>query len=273
MAAVKTFDGDGFWRLFSIPQFKSPLIQVETLYDRSYSLALMKFPTPLIPATLIQRYKRFLADAEMPGGDLLTVHCANPGAMLGLNAPGLKIWVSDSGNPKRKLRHSWELAQIGAGLVGINTALPNRIAEEAILAGRIPELSGYGLLTREVSYGAGSRIDLLLKDPERGKCYVEIKNVHLMRQEGLAEFPDSRTARGARHLSELAGMVKQGHRAVLLYVVQREDCDRFAIARDIDPVYAQAQASARAAGVELICYDCQISTQEIRLRGALPVKD
>lgn len=233
----------------------------------------MKFPSPLIPATLIRRYKRFLADAAMPGGDVLTVHCANPGAMLGLNAPGMEIWLSDSGNPRRKLRYSWELAQIGAGLVGINTALPNRIAEEAILDGRIPELSGYASLRREVSYGAGSRIDLLLQGPDRRQCYVEIKNVHLMRQAGLAEFPDSRTARGAKHLAELAAMVQQGHRAVLLYVVQREDCDRFAIAGDIDPVYAEAQASARAQGVEMICYDCRISTREIRLRQALPVKN
>lgn len=233
----------------------------------------MKFPAPLLPATLIRRYKRFLADAVMPGGEVLTVHCANPGAMLGLDTPGIKIWLSDSGNPRRKLRYSWELAQIGKGLVGINTALPNRIAEEALLAGQIPELSGYPPPRREVSYGTGSRIDLLLQAPERRQCYVEIKNVHLMRQAGVAEFPDCRTARGARHVSELAEMVKQGHRAVLLYVVQREDCHTFATAGDIDPVYAAAQASARARGVEVICYDCRISTQEIRLRQVLPVMD
>ena len=242
----------------------------------------MKFSSPLLRATLIRRYKRFLADVEMPDGEVLTVHCANPGAMLGLNMPGMEVWLSDSNNPtrlrqgatprrERKLRYSWELARIGAGLVGINTAHPNRIAEEAILAGRIPELAGYAGLRREVRVGGNSRIDLLLEDEGRGLCYVEVKNVHLARQSGLAEFPDSVTARGARHLNEMAKLVAQGHRAVMLFIVQREDCSRFSVAGDIDPAYARALDNARRQGVEAICYDCRLSTEEIILNQSLPI--
>ncbi len=231
----------------------------------------MKFSVPLIRATLIRRYKRFLADVEMPDGQTLTVHCANPGAMQGLNMPGMEIWLSDSKNPKRKLRYSWELARLDTGLAGINTAHPNRIAEEAILAGRIPELAGYAGLRREVNYGRNSRIDLLLEDAIRGLCYVEVKNVHLMRQPGLAEFPDSVTTRGAKHLAEMAEMLAQGHRAVMLYLVQRDDCNRFTVAGDIDPAYARALNDAQSRGVEAICYDCRLSVEEIILNQALPI--
>ncbi|MDO9460176.1 MAG: DNA/RNA nuclease SfsA [Alphaproteobacteria bacterium] len=231
----------------------------------------MKFSAPLLRATLIRRYKRFLADVEMPDGEMLTVHCANPGAMLGLNMPGMEVWLSDSNNPKRKLRYSWELARVGDAMVGINTAHPNRIAEEAILAKKIPGLAGYAGLRREVNYGRNSRIDLLLEDAGRGLCYVEVKNAHLMRQPGLAEFPDSVTKRGTKHLSEMVEMVAQGHRAVMLYVVQRDDCNRFAVARDIDPTYASAVEDVKSRGVEIICYDCRLSTEAIILHQPLPI--
>lgn len=231
----------------------------------------MKFSAPLLRATLIRRYKRFLADVEMPDGEMLTVHCANPGAMLGLNMPGMEVWLSDSNNPKRKLRYSWELAQVGDAMVGINTAHPNRIAEEAILAKKIPGLAGYAGLRREVNYGRNSRIDLLLEDAGRGLCYVEVKNAHLMRQPGLAEFPDSVTKRGTKHLAEMVEMVAQGHRAVMLYVVQRDDCNRFAVARDIDPTYASALEDVKSRGVEIICYDCRLSTEAIILHQPLPI--
>lgn len=231
----------------------------------------MKFSAPLLRATLIRRYKRFLADVEMPDGEMLTVHCANPGAMLGLNMPGMEVWLSDSNNPKRKLRYSWELAQVGDAMVGINTAHPNRIAEEAILAKKIPGLAGYAGLRREVNYGRNSRIDLLLEDAGRGLCYVEVKNAHLMRQPGLAEFPDSVTKRGTKHLAEMVEMVAQGHRAVMLYVVQRDDCNRFAVARDIDPAYASALEDVKSRGVEIICYDCRLSTEAIILHQPLPI--
>ena len=234
-------------------------------------VAAMQFPDPLVRGTLVRRYKRFLADVELVGGELITAHCANPGSMLGLHAPGSEVWLSPSRNPKRKLKYSWELLAVDGGLVGINTAHPNGLVEEAVRAGRIAELAGYAGLRREVKYGVNSRIDLLLDDPARPDCYVEVKNVHLMRAPGLAEFPDSVTKRGAKHLVELAAMVAAGHRAVMVYLVQRTDCDRFATAADIDPDYAAGLARALEAGVEAICYDCAITTDGIEVAGRLPL--
>src|SRR5258706_13525651 len=167
----------------------------------------MRFPAPLIPATLVKRYKRFLADVTLPSGETVTVHCANPGSMIGLNGVGARVWLSKSANAKRKLAHSWEIVEVdlgsGAELVGINTGHPNALAAEAIAAGAIPELSGYASLRREVKYGKNSRVDFVLEAPTRPPCYVEIKNVHLMREAGLAEIPDAVTKRGAKQLAEL----------------------------------------------------------------------
>ena len=232
----------------------------------------MQFPDPLIRGTLLRRYKRFLADIELEDGAQVTAHCANPGAMLGLKDAGAEVWLSPSRNPKRKLKFSWELIWANGGLVGINTAHPNEIAAEAIKAGEIALLQGYETLRREVKYGQNSRVDLLLEQPGRPDCYVEIKNVHLMRQTGLAEFPDSVTKRGAKHLVELGDMVAAGHRAVMLYLVQRGDCDRFAIAGDIDPTYAEELHRAMGSGVEAICYDCQIDTTGIQVRKPLQLE-
>jgi sugar fermentation stimulation protein A len=232
----------------------------------------MQQPTPLVRGTLIRRYKRFLADVALDSGGKMTVHCPNPGAMLGLKEPGIEVWLSKSDNPKRKLSHTWELAHVDGGLTGVNTMVANRVGEEAIGGGVVPELDGYAILRREVKYGKNSRVDLLLQDEDRPDCYVEIKNVHLMREAGLAEFPDSVTARGTKHLRELAAMVKAGHRAVMLYVVQRGDCDRFALAEDIDPAYASAFADAKAQGVEAIAYGCALSVKKIVLNKALTLK-
>ncbi len=224
----------------------------------------MRFSDPLIKGRLIKRYKRFLADVTLDGGEVVVAHCANPGSMLGLDRPGSEVWLSPARNPARKLRFSWELIRVDGSLVGINTALPNAIVAEAVEDGRIPELTGYETLRREVPYGKNSRIDLLLEGAGRAPCYVEVKNVHLKRH-SLAEFPDSVTARGAKHLGEMAAMVAAGHRAIMVYVVQRGDCDGFAIAGDIDPAYAAAAARARARGVEAICYACRLSTEAITL--------
>ncbi len=229
----------------------------------------MQFPDPLIRGRLIKRYKRFLSDHEIDGGEVVVAHCANPGAMLGLDEPGSEVWLSPSRNPARKLKYSWELLRVEGSLVGINTAHPNGIVAEAIEAGKIPELAGYASLRREVKYGKNSRIDILLEDADKPPCYVEIKNVHLKRN-GHAEFPDSVTARGAKHLVELSDMVAAGARAVMVYLVQREDCDSFAIAGDLDPTYAETLVGARAAGVEAICYACKLTTQSITLDRALP---
>lgn len=230
----------------------------------------MRFPDPLVPGRLIARYKRFLADVALAGGGEVTAHVANPGAMTGLAAAGAEVWLSPARGAARKLRWSWELTRAGGGLVGVNTHLPNAIAAEAIGAGRAPALAGYARMRREVRYGAGSRIDLLLEDDARGDCHVEIKNVN-MRRGRAAVFPDAPTKRGARHLGELARLAAAGRRAAILYVVQREDCDEFRVADDIDPAYDAAFAAARAAGVEAYCHACRVDTGGIALDRPLPI--
>jgi sugar fermentation stimulation protein A len=237
----------------------------------------MRFAAPLLPAILVRRYKRFLADVVLPSGETVTVHCANPGAMTGLNMPGARVWLSRSEKASRKLPHSWELIEVdlGAGieLVGINTGHPNALAGEAIVAGRIPELSGYAVVRREVRYGEKSRVDFLLEAPARPPCYVEIKNVHLMRARGLAEFPDAVTSRGARHLAELAAMRAAGNRAVMLFLIQIGSAQRFGLARDIDSAYGKAFDLARAAGVEAIAYRCVVSREGIEVAERVEIEE
>ena len=225
----------------------------------------MRFASPLTRGRLIRRYKRFLADVELDGGETVTAHCANPGSMLGVAIPGAEVWLSRASNPKRKLALTWELIRIGSSLVGINAMHANPVAAAAIAAGAITELAGYARARREVRYGKNSRIDILLEDGARPPCFVEIKNVHLARRPPLAEFPDAVTARGAKHLAELVHVVGDGARAVMVYLVQREDCDRFALAADIDPAYAAAFARARANGVEVLVYGCRLTPEEIRV--------
>jgi sugar fermentation stimulation protein A len=235
----------------------------------------MRFPTPLIPATLIRRYKRFLADVTMADGTQTTVHVANPGSMLGLVAPGSQVFLSKSDNASRKLPLSWELVEVdfgrGAELVGVNTAHPNRLVEEALAADMVAALSGYARRRREVRYGRASRVDFLLEGDGRPPCFVEVKNVHMMREPGRAEFPDAVTARGARHLEELAAEVRRGARAVMLYLVQIGSAESVTFARDIDPAYGAAFDSAREAGVEAIALVCRVTREGIEVERPIPV--
>jgi sugar fermentation stimulation protein A len=235
----------------------------------------MKFSTPLIPGQLVKRYKRFLADVTLANGETITATCPNTGSMMGLTAPGSRVWLSESDSPTRKYRHTWELIETdlgdGPSLVGINTGHPNKLVAEAIAAGLMPDCSGYPVLRREVKYGVASRIDILLECPSRGLAYVEVKNVHMMRKSGLAEFPDSVTERGAKHLGELAAMVKEGHRAVMVFLVQRGDAQSLSLARDVDPTYGEAFDKARAAGVEVIALACRLTPQEIVADRVIPI--
>jgi len=230
----------------------------------------MDFPQPLVRGRLVSRYKRFFADVVLEDGTPVTAHCPNPGAMLGLNTPGLGAWLSKSDDPTRKLAHTLELVEADGGLVGINTLHPNRIVAEALAADSIPEVAGYATHRREVRYGANSRVDFLLEHPDRPPCWLEVKNVHLRRAGTLAEFPDCVAARSLKHLRELTAMVEAGHRAVMLFVIQRTDCDAFAACADLDPAYARGLTQAAAAGVEVLAYRCAITPERVVLADRTP---
>ncbi len=232
----------------------------------------MRFKETLKPARLIKRYKRFLADVEWPDGSVVTATCPNTGSLLGASAPGLTVYLSKSDSATRKYAHTWHLTdRPGIGLIGIDTSLPNRIVEEALLAKAIPELSAYSALRREVKYGVNSRIDLLLEGEGQPPCYVEMKNVSFIRTPGLAEFPDCVTARGTKHLRELTAMVGAGNRAVMVYLVQCANPTNFALTRDLDPTYFDAFIAARRAGVEAIALTCHMSPDTITVKTRIPI--
>lgn len=233
----------------------------------------MIFDPPLVPATLVRRYKRFLFDAVLEDGCAITGSCPNTGSMRGLTTPGSKVWLSEHEGGTRKYRHRLELVEADGTVVGINTALPNRLAEEAILSGAIAQLSGYSTLRREQRFGTKSRVDLLLSEPGRPDAYVEVKNVHFMRHKGLGEFPDTATVRGTKHLDELATVAASGHRAVMLYVIQRNDCDRMRICDDLDPTYAAAFQRATLRGVEAYAIACHVSSKEISAIRMVAIDD
>jgi sugar fermentation stimulation protein A len=234
----------------------------------------MNFPSNLIRGKLVQRYKRFLADVRLDTGAVVTAACPNTGSMLGLKEPGSVVWLSVSQSKTRKYPHTWEMIELaGHGLVGINTGSPNKIVAEAITAGGVAVLRGYASRRAEVKYGRNSRIDLLLEDPARPPCYVEVKNVHLLRQPGLAEFPDCVTERGAKHLDEMSAMVAAGSRAVMVYLIQCETPRRFTLAGDFDPYYVKRYRAARAAGVEAIALTCKMSVAGITVLQSIPVED
>lgn len=233
----------------------------------------MRFPSPLIPARLLRRYKRFLSDAVLEDGTEVTAHCPNPGAMLGLKEEGARIWLLPNDDPKKKLKYGWRLVELEGGhFAGIDANLPNALVKEALAEGRIEALRGYSSIRPEQNYGdEKSRIDFLLSEPGRPDAFVEVKNCHLRREGDWAEFPDCVTDRGAKHLRELTKIAQSGGRAVMLYVVQRTDCTRFRLAPDLDPAYARAFDTARDAGVEVLCHGTEIGVEGIILTGPLPV--
>lgn len=231
----------------------------------------MKFAQDLVPATLLKRYKRFLADARLEDGTEITAHCANPGSMMGLKDAGMRIWLEPNDDPKKKLKFGWRIVDHENGhFTGVDTSVPNRALRAALMAKEIPELADYETVRPEVKYGRNSRIDFLLSNEGDPDLYVEVKSVTLSRQPGKAEFPDSVTARGAKHLSELTEVVRNGGDAMMLYLVQRTDCDHVTLADDIDPTYAAAFDIATEAGVQVLAYDCWISPQEILIGKPLP---
>lgn len=218
----------------------------------------MKIERPLVHGTLVKRYKRFLADIRLEDGEIITVHCANSGAMTACAEPGRPVIISDSQNPKRKLRYTWEMIQMGRTWVGVNTMTPNAALAAWVAAGKIPELSGYASLRREVKYGKDlkSRIDLLLSEkPGQPNCYVEVKNA-TMRVGSHAAFPDARTERGLKHLHELAHAAQNGSRAVMFFFIGRSDCKKFRPADEVDKKYGEALREV-ASSVELVAYRCK----------------
>jgi sugar fermentation stimulation protein A len=229
----------------------------------------MKFAQPLIPGKLVKRYKRFLADIELESGEVITAHCPNSGSMKSCQIPGWKVMLSYHDNPGRKFQYTWEMVYNGTCWIGINTRIPNQIAEEAIRNKVIPALNGYTEVRREVSYGQNSRIDILLKN-ERQICYTEVKNVTLVEDDCFYYFPDSVTKRGRKHLYELINMVKQNHRAVMLYVIQRSDGSTFKPAAHIDPAYAESLNEAYENGVEILVYQADVNPDSIILRTEIP---
>ncbi|MBV1868188.1 MAG: DNA/RNA nuclease SfsA [Marinosulfonomonas sp.] len=232
----------------------------------------MRFQTTLVPGRLVRRYKRFLADVILEDGREVVAHCANPGAMTGLNTPGMRVWLEPNDDPKKKLRFGWRLLELPDGhWAGIDTSVPNRVVREALENKLIAPLADYSNVRPEVKYGQASRIDFLLTGKDLPDAYLEVKNVHLSREPGLAEFPDSKTIRGAKHLRELADMRALGHRAIMLYLVQRTDCSRFRLADDVDTAYATAFELAQKAGVEVLCYDTEISTAGVEFRRQIEV--
>ena len=230
----------------------------------------MHWPTPLIEGKLLRRYKRFMADIELADGSVVTAHCANTGSMKGCRPEGAPVLISPASDPKRKLKYTWELVNIDGTWVGINTARPNRIVEAAIEDGTITELNPFDHLKREVKYGTNSRIDILLTHNDV-KTYVEVKNTTLA-EDGLARFPDSVSERGTKHMRELAQVVKQGHRAAVVFLVHRDDCSAFAPADDIDPEYGKALRAAAKAGVMVLPYRARCSADGVQVLNRLPAR-
>jgi sugar fermentation stimulation protein A len=231
----------------------------------------MLYPRQLVEGRLIRRYKRFLADVQLAEG-VVTAACPNTGSLMGCCEAGSRVWLSESDSPSRKYRHTWEIVEVGRVMVGINTGLPNALVAEAIAGGVIPELSGYPSVRREVAFGEErSRVDLLLEGPGREPCYVEVKNVTAAASKGVALFPDCVSARGSKHLRELARLKRQGMRPVQVYCVQRGDVNEVRPADGIDHEYGRTLREAIAAGVEVLAYRAEVTPAQIRLAERIPV--
>ncbi|MBA3010555.1 MAG: DNA/RNA nuclease SfsA [Proteobacteria bacterium] len=224
----------------------------------------------LIQGRLVRRYKRFLADVELTDKKTIIAHCPNSGSMKGCAEPGAPVWISQSNNPKRKLGYTWELIQTKDSMIGVNTQVPNRLVKAAIENGQVAELNAYTQVRSEVKTSEHTRLDLLLENGSGKSCYVEIKNCTLV-EKGVAMFPDAVTVRGQKHLDELVRLKRQGHRAVIFYLIQRMDATLFTPAVMIDPLYAQKLKGAVANGVEIVTRDTFIDTRIIRLRNAVEV--
>jgi len=232
----------------------------------------VKYNSPLIEGRLIKRYKRFLADVKLASGEVITVHCANTGAMTGCQPDDARVWLSRSDNAKRKYPHSWELVELEQGAMAcINTGLTNRLALEGIKNGRIKELAGYERCHTEVRYGEeGSRIDLLLESDQQ-QCFVEVKHVTLKLGERMGAFPDAVSKRGQKHLRELMLQVRAGQRAAMLYIIMRDDVDAFRPAEEVDPAYAELLRDAVAEGVDILVYRTRINPENINIHTPVPV--
>lgn len=229
----------------------------------------LNFEKPLVKATIIKRYKRFLADVVLEDGREVTAHCPNTGSMRTCWSPNDVVYLTYNPSPKRKLDYTWDYTQTKAGLIAINTMRPNRVVEEAIVNKKIPELKQYDHLRREVKYGENSKIDLLLEDDSKNKCWVEVKNVTLFDQ-GRLLFPDAVTKRGLKHLHELTKQVEKGDRAVMFYLINRSEGDVFSPAGDIDPEYTKALKTAEKNGVEILAYRTKRTLEAITMGS--PVK-
>ncbi len=225
---------------------------------------------PLLRGILLRRYKRFLADVEFSGGERIVAHCPNSGSMKGCCEPGRPVYLSVHDNPKRRLKFTWEMIEMPDSLVGVNTMIPNRVVKDAVERQAIPELSGYTSVRSEVKCGERSRLDLLLEADLKSPCYIEVKNCTLL-ENCVAAFPDAVTSRGLKHLGELRNLVATGNRAVLFILVHRGDAKAFAPADHIDPAFGRELRSVVAAGVEILCYDTDITIKTIRVRNRLPV--
>ena len=225
----------------------------------------MQFQSNLVSGRLVKRYKRFFADVELSNGRIVTAHCPNTGSMLGLANHGVKVWLEPNENPKKKLKYSWKLVDHENGhFTGVDTNVANKIVNEALLQGKILEVLDYDIILREQIYGANSRVDFLLRNGSK-TCYLEVKSVTLCRQEKIAEFPDTVTSRGAKHLKELSKTVSTNTRAIVLYLVQRSDCNYFKIAGDLDQTYLNETISSSNSGVEFVSYRVNFLSNGIEL--------